>query len=340
MNKPVNVNPTWTIPIPSAEFVAKHSADDVENWRKLIVRVVDAAAANGWTKAEVGRRAGIKEGTFNPWTTGTYPGSLSNINEMVSSWLEGLEASASIATSVPVSPTFQKTSVGIDVYNTLLFTQISSGFTAVTLPSGMGKTTAGRHFCNTRPHAWMMTISPHTKTLHGMLIELATELDVQEHNPARLVRAIGKRLNRIGEGTLLIIDEAQNLVPEAINQLRHFVDVFRCGVCLMGNEDVASAFMKDRGSVASRAQVLTRFDRRLKKERDPVGDATMLIASWRITDPECTKFLQGIATKPGALRNIDRTIKAAAIAAIGDGDDINAKHLVAAWRNRDLGDIA
>ncbi|MDL2401284.1 AAA family ATPase [Rhizobium mayense] len=339
MTKPVNVNGGWDIPQPSSQFLAKHPAPDVEVWRKLIMRVIDAATSNGWSKTEVGRRAGMKDGTFSQWSNGVYLGTLANLNETVHFWLEALAEGASIAASVPVSPNFVKTATGADVYNVLLFTQITAGFTAVTLPSGFGKTTAARHFCNSRPYAWIATISPNTKTTHGMLTELASELDVQEFNPARLVRAIGRKLNRNGEGTLLIVDEAQNLVPDAVNQLRHFVDIYRCGVCLMGNEDTALAFLKDKGSVASRAQVATRFDRRLKRERDPVGDADMLIGAWGITDEDCIKFLHGIATKPGALRNIDRTIKAGMMNALGDGVDLTMKHLVAAWRNRDLGDL-
>jgi DNA transposition AAA+ family ATPase len=210
----------------------------------------------------------------------------------------------------------------------------------VTLPSGSGKTTAARHFCDTRPHAWLATISPNTKTVHGMLVELAAELDIQEHNPTRLARAIGRKLQRLGDGTLLVIDEAQNLVPDAINQIRHFVDINKCGVALLGNEDTAVSFLKDKGSVASRAQVATRFDKRLKRERDPAHDAKLLIEAWKIDDKDCFTFLMNIATKPGALRNIDRTIKAALMAALGNGDDLSLNYLVAAWRNRDMGDIS
>ncbi|MGV8939064.1 MAG: AAA family ATPase [Allorhizobium sp.] len=340
MKKPLNANPTWLFPTPAVDFLSRHSDEDVATWRKLLTRVIDAAAANGWNKAEVSRRAGMKDGTFSQWSNGNYPGVLTNINDQVSNWLEALEESASIAASIPVSPNFVKTSVGGDVYNCLLFTQITSGFTAITLPSGSGKTATARHFRDTRPHTWLATISPNTKTVHGMLVELAAELDVQEHNPARLVRAIGRKLQRIGDGTLLMIDEAQNLVPDAINQLRHFVDIYKCGVALIGNEDTAISFIKDKGSVASRAQVATRFDRRLYRTPDPVSDAAVLINAWNIEDPDCCQFLSSIATKPGALRNIDRTIRAAMVMALGGGEDLAKQHLIAAWRNRDMGEIS
>ncbi|MDQ0454682.1 AAA family ATPase [Rhizobium paknamense] len=340
MKKPMSTNGGWDFPNPSAEFLAKHSGDDVETWRSLVAQVIEAANAGGFTKADVARRAGVAEGTFSQWASGKYPGVLANVNAQVSKWLDALEQSASLSAAMPTSPDFVKTSTGVDVYNVLLYAQVTGGFTIITLPSGFGKTTAARQFCRTRPHAWMATISPHTKTVHGMLIELASELEVLEHNPARLVRAIGRKLNRVGEGSLLIIDEAQNLLPEAVNQLRHFVDVYKCGVCLMGNEETAVAFVKDKGTVSSRAQVATRIDRRLTGGTHNPQDATALIAAWSITDPDCVRFLQNVATKPGSLRNIDRTIKAAQMLALGDDADLALTHLTAAWRNRNIGDLA
>lgn len=340
MKRPLNTNAEWTVPTPAPSFTEKHGTEEVGRWRKLLARVIDASRTHGWSKAEVARRSGVRDSTFSQWTNANYLGVLANVNDEVSNWLDAMEESTGIAASLPVAPKFLRTETGAEIFNILLRAQISSGFVMIVLPSGAGKTTACRHFVDTRPYSWMATISPHTKTVHGMLVELAVELDVHEHNPARLVRAIGKKLQRMGEGTLLVIDEAQNLVPDAINQLRHFVDVFRCGVALVGNEDTGVAFLKDRGSIASRAQVLTRFDRRLRTERDPAGDARMLIDAWGIEDADSVKFLAGIATKPGALRNIDRTVRAAAMQALGAGDDLTLKYLTAAWRNRDLGEFS
>lgn len=334
-------NTAWDQSNPTAEFTSKHPANEVESWRKLTSSVASQASAYGWSKAEVSRRSGIPEGTFSPWFSGKYLGALANVNQSVRHWLDAIEDSQNMANLMPVSPPFQRTSVGMDVYNTLLFTQVSAGFTAVTLGSGSGKTAAAKYFCATRPHAFMATLSPNTKTVFGMLVELCAAIDVQEHNPARFVRAIGSKLQRVGEGTILIIDEAQNATPDAINQLRHFVDNYGCGVALLGNEHTATAFVKDQGrSIASRAQVVSRFDKLLQRERDPVGDAKILISAWNVTDPDCEKFLLGIASKAGSLRLIDRTMKAASMTAMGAGEEsVTLEYLQAAWKNRNMGDV-
>lgn len=341
MKNPTSTNKVWDQSNPTPEFLAKHPPAEVDVWRKLTARVVEIAMASGWSKAEVSRRSGIPEGTMSPWFAGKYAGVLANVNQLVANWLNAIEESQNIASSVPVSPPFQRTAVGMDVYNTLLFTQVTAGFTAITLASGSGKSAAAKYFCSTRPHSYMATLSPNTKTVHGMLVELCTALDVQQHNPAKFVSAIGAKLQRVGEGTILIIDEAQNAVPDAINQLRHFVDMHGCGVALIGNEETATAFVRDQGrSVASRAQVLSRFDKLLRRERDPVGDAKLIISAWGVTDPDCERFLLGLASKPGHLRLIDRTMKAASMAALIDGEEgVTVGHLQAAWKSRNMEDV-
>ena len=327
-------------PEPSSDFLTKHSEQDVKVWRSLVARVIQVATANGWRKADIARRVGMPEGSFSQWASGKYPGVLANLNSQVENWLVALEESSSLAATVPVSPGFQPTLVGVEIMQTLAWAQVTSGFVAIKLDAGVGKTTACRHYCNTRPHAFMATVSPHTKTVHGLLVELAAELDVQENNPARLVRAIGRKLGRIGDGTLLIIDEAQNLTGDAINQLRHFVDIYKCGIALVGNEDTATDFLSDRSrSVSSKAQVMSRFDKLLRREPNRTEDALRMIRAWNIEDEKAVQFLLGIGLKPGALRQIDRTVKNALPAAIGDGQDLTVKHLQEAWKRRDLGDI-
>ena len=168
MKKTTNTNSVWEQSKPTIEFVAKHPAQDVDEWRKLTSRMVDAATEFGWSKAEVSRRTDVPDGTLSPWFSGKYLGVLSNINQKVANWLDALDASQNMAATMPVSPPFQRTAVGQDVYNALLFAQVTSGFVRIVLPAGSGKTTAAKHFLNTRPHVFMATLSPSTKTVHGM----------------------------------------------------------------------------------------------------------------------------------------------------------------------------
>lgn len=332
----------WIIPIPTTEFLAKHSVPDVDDWRGLIARVVEIATANGWTKTEVAKRTGIPDGTFSQWASGKYTGLIAGYNNTVRQWLEAIEESAGMAAQIPTSKPLIKTSVAVDVIETLLWSQVTGGFVAITLPPGRGKTFACEYFRATRPNVYMATLSPNTKTVHGMLVEVADALDVYEHNPAKLAKAIARKLQRGGENSLLIIDEAQNALPDAINQLRSFSDVStrNVGVALVGNEETAQGFLKDMSrTVASRGQVLSRFDKRVTTVRQPEQDAMQLINAWGVDEPKMVRFLLGLASKPGALRQIDRTMKLACMVASGREEQLALTHLEEAWKNRNLGDI-
>jgi DNA transposition AAA+ family ATPase len=327
----------WERPRPTEEFLAKHSPDDIATWEMLTSRVAEIATANGFTKAEIQRRTGMAEGTFSQWYAGSYKGRLETYNRQASQWIDAFIDAAETATAIPQSPRFIKTRIGAEIFETLTWAQMTADMVMITIGAGMGKTATCRNYVATRPHVFHATVSPHTKTVHGMLVELAAELDVREHNPAKLTRAIGAKLQRIGGGSLLIIDEAQNLVDDAINQLRHFMDIHQCGIALVGNEEVYTRFGRSNGG-PSYAQLKRRIGKRLKRTKPYAEDLATYIAAWGISDPDCIKLLTGIGMKGGALGQIEKTVKLAFW--LADGETLAKKHIDAAWKNRDVEEIA
>lgn len=342
MNKHVTTTPSssWERPFPSQEFQAKHSKDDIAVWQDLVLRVMEVAKASGWTKAEVTRRCGMKDGTFSQWFGGTYVGRLDGWNKQVSQWLDALSEAAELAGNIRSVPRFMKLRASSEIMDTLRWAQQTSDMVMITLNAGMSKTATCRFYRDTNPHVFHATVSPHTKTVHGMLNELAAELDVREHNPARLTRAIGRRLERIGGGTLLIVDEAQNLVDEAINQLRHFVDIFQCGIALVGNDEVYTRFGNQASGKPSHAQLKSRIGKRMKLVAPYHEDLLTFIDAWGVTDPETVKYLVGIGLKGGALRSVEKTIRLAYMLIDDPSEPLQLKHAQAAWRNRDVEDLS
>lgn len=337
---PFKPNPVWERPLNGPDpALTNRTPDDIAAWWMLVDQVITIGTVKRWTKSEVARRINMADGTFNQWFSGKYQGRLDNTNRQVELWLSNVESVTGLAAAIPQSPAFLMTVAAREVFDTLTWAQIASDMVIVTLASGMGKTQACDQYAATRPHVYMATISPHTKTVHGMLVDLAAELDVMVHNPAKLGRAIGKKLERTGDGTLLIVDEAQNLVDDAVNQLRHFVDIYKCGVALVGNEEIYGRFAKTRPDGRdgpSYAQIKRRIGKRLRRTKPIDDDMRAFIGAWGLTEPDAVKFLMGIGRKGGALGQIDKTIKAASLAAAGLGEPLAMKHLTAAWANRDV----
>jgi len=332
-------NTIWTLPtsLPALDERGGRGEADIAEWRKLTARVATLGQQNNWTKAEVARRAGMGDGTLNQWFSGAYKGRLDTTNAKIRQWLDAVDEMDAMARGMPTSPGFVETRTAREIMETLTYAQMLPEMAVITLGAGMGKTQTCRHFCSIRPHAFHVTMSPHTKTVHGMLTEIATALGITQHNPAKLHRAIGERLQRNGRKTLLIVDEAQNLVDAAIDQLRSVLDLNECGIALVGNEEIYDRF-KNRPDGPSYAQIKRRFGKRLRRLHPYPEDVRALIDAWGIEDEASRKVLTGIGNKPGALGQIDKTLKLAGLLAAGDGGAITEKHIRAAWTNRAVED--
>ena len=311
------------------------SDDDLQTWKNLTGRVQEIATREGWSKSEVARRAGMAMGTFSQWYSGQYTGRLDSTNDKIAKWIASIDEMAELVAIVPTSPDFIPTPTAKEVIDTLAFAQIMPDFVTITAAAGTGKTAACEQYTAIRPNVWMITVSPHTKTVHGVLVELATEMDIVQHNPAKLTRAIGHRIKKVGSGALIIVDEAQNLVDDAVNQLRHFVDRYGCGLALVGNEEIYTRFAR-RTDGPSFAQLKRRIGKRVRRSKPRTADISMFLDGWNITDPDVRKVLTGIGHKDGALGQIDKTLKLAMMTANAAGESLTAERVKSAWANRDV----
>lgn len=328
----------WPQPEPSQRFLAKHPAHDVSAWRDLRSRVVDIAAKTGWTKSETGKRIGLAESTFSQWMSGTLEGIIENPNNTVSRWLDATEESADIVSALPQSPEFFLNHASAEIHKTLYLAQTLPGFVTVTLDAGRGKTFACEEFKRGRPTVHMVTLHEKACTVTGAINILARQMGVRVFNQGEVVEIIGEKLRRSGN-SLLIVDEAQHADRRAVNQFRHFSDRYNTGVALVGNAEIRRRINQEGPNAASRDQIVSRIDKNLKRDPGRAEDVRSFIEAWGITDVSCVKFLTGIGMKGGALRQIDRTIKIACLAANHSADALEKKHLEAAWRNRDVEDL-
>lgn len=333
-----STNSIWTLAaLAPASDGPGRTAQDVEDWRSLTTRVAALASTNRWTKAEVSRRSGMPEGTLSQWFSGLYRGRLDSQNGKIRQWLDSVDEMEAMAAGIPMSPGYFPTRTSKEITEALIYAQMMPELSVITVAAGMGKTETCRHFRDSRPHSFLATMSPNTKTVHGMLVELAEQLGVVQHNPAKLHRAIGERLQRNGRNTLLIIDEAQNLVDAAIDQVRSLLDINGCGIALVGNEEIYDRFKK-RTDGPSYAQIKRRFGKRLRRTHPYEEDIAAQLDAWGIADPASRKLLTAIGHKPGALGQIDKTLRLAGIAAAGDGGVLSERHIRNAWQNRNVED--
>lgn len=229
----------WQEPVQEPDSV---SLAELDAWRSATRRVREIAVRDGFSAAEVARRADMPGPTFSLWYSGKYTGAVAGQTARVLRWLDSYEEGRSLDAQLRSEPDWVSTPTSEEVVKTLFLAQKLPDMVLVTLGSGMGKTITARHYVANRPSAYLVTMRPTTSSISSMLAEIAMALDISERNPVALDRAIGAKLRRNGRETLLIVDEAQNLVDKAVDQLRYFIDQFSCGIALLGNNELYSRF--------------------------------------------------------------------------------------------------
>ena len=299
-------------------------------WRDTIEQVINIASGPNYSRTEVAKMADIKGGTFSSWFAGKYGKTTHNVTQKVLVWLNTHYDNMQMDAGIIEGPEFISTPSSTKLFDGLMYAQQAPAMIVATMGAGMGKTTTCRHFIKVRPHAYMGTMRPQTRSVHGLMIELARLLGVTQNNPAKLDTAIGEKLKRNGRNTLLILDEAQNLEDMAVDQLRYFLDAYQCGIALIGNEETYKRF----AGLNQSPQLSRRVGMRIKRLQPTREDITAILNGWKIEDPECRKLLAAIGTKGGALGQITETIKLASMLAAGENKKMEAQHIKSAWTNR------
>ncbi|MEM9734213.1 MAG: AAA family ATPase [Pseudomonadota bacterium] len=308
----------------------------VRAWQKAARKVREIATQSGRSKADIARRAGINNARLNTWYDGEYAGDFHAVTEEVERWLKSVEAMDKLRATIPSEPPFVQTKTAREIEMTLLYAQMQRELVIVTTGSGVGKTATCKRFRDASPHVHLVTMRPNTKRNFGMLQEIGRVIGVRRTNSADFDHAIGERLEQGGGDALLIIDEAQELNDEAVNQLRFFPDNFRCGVALVGNDEIYTRFHQKGGP--SYAQIKGRIGKRLKRMEPRPEDIVQILDGWRVTDPEQRELLKAIGEGEGALRNMAKTYVVAQGYALGADREVNANDIRVAYQARSVGE--
>lgn len=328
----------WDLPKlePSLNPKGGRSAEDIAKWKSLTASVSEIGQSEHLTKSDVARMIGMPIGSFSGWFSGNVEkGRLDNNNAKVEKWLASKGEMNKLGAAIPESPHFIRTPTASEIINTLIFAQTLPGVVTITTESGLGKSAACKEFASTRSNVHLITMTPYTSKPHGVLKVLSKKLNVVQHDPAKLVDAIGDRLEVTGAGTLLIVDEAQNLEMASIDLLRHYKDVYGCGIALVGNDEVYNKIKRKNDGTTS-PQLKSRISKRVRRRKPQLKDISMILDAWHIKDAEVREILTGIALKPGALRQIDETMKLASMLAASEGKPVTAELINAAFENRDV----
>lgn len=181
--------------------------------------------------------------------------------------------------------------------------------------SGCGKTTAKIHYAETQRGHRRKVVSyvnghPAIRTLPAVLEALAHAIDAGVGHAYRTAELYDAIVRRLGEGDLIIFDEAQHLDYTAIEGLRGLLDDCGVGLAFLGNEKTFKDF-SGSGRAAKFAQISSRVGIRLMVTHPTEGDIDAMLGAWGVKGRREREFMQLVGMTDGALRKVQKVIKQA-----------------------------
>lgn len=283
------------------------------------------------TFKQIALESGLSTGTISSFINDKYNGDNERVSQMLQRWLEKYHAVAEL----PEPPRFVETQTVKQIWTSMRFAILTESIAVVCGNPGVGKTEAAREYRRTNNNVWMITITPSCASVLECLTELAFELGMNDapRRKGPLSRALRRRL----EGTqgLVIIDEADHLGAEVLEELRLLQESTRIGLVLMGNHRVYSNMTGGNRTVEF-ARLFSRIAKRTAINKTKKADVKAIADAWQINGEKELELLQQIAQKPGALRILNHSLRLAAMTAHGKGERVNEDYLRQAFRELDL----
>ncbi|HEI5044170.1 TPA: AAA family ATPase [Salmonella enterica subsp. enterica serovar Virchow] len=292
-----------------------------------VFNTIDALIADGdLTQKAISREIGISDATLSELRKGRYKGDSDGMHDKLIAWHRTWLKSQEL----PDVPQVVETRTFRDLYELFDSVRIFRCISVLVGVPGVGKTVAAREYARQEPNTWMVTLSPAHSSVTECLLELADALGLD--NPGKtkgaLTRSIRKKLNN-ARG-LVIVDEADHLSVDGLEQLRAIQDATSVGMVLIGNpRQLANA---TRRGTDDMARLFSRFARTKQLRKSKKADVEAIARAWGIRGEDELAVMQRIAEKPGALRVLTHTLNYARTMANGAGVSLNKDHIKTAFK--------
>jgi DNA transposition AAA+ family ATPase len=271
---------------------------------------VDIAEQREWISNEKARlgiswpqlatRVGIPSGTLSPFAAGQYQGNNERIAREVYKYRQTVASQAERADGLLLNPGYFQTPTSRRLRGLLIVAHMGRITVGATSP-GTGKTMEIEEYAASTSNCWVATMRPSMKTLNAMMAEVLRAIGVDSKGAgwgSKTSRMISSSMaNRRG---LLIVDEANNLSLEQMEELRSWHDVQGgAGLAFFGNEEL---LMRIRSG--SRSDQFARLNSRIAASHiqnlPDEEDVDCFCDAWGLVEPAMRQMLKRIALTPGA----------------------------------------
>lgn len=267
--------------------------------------------------------------TLSAFAAGKYAGDNGELAKMVYRFRQTLLRQAELKVEAPEIPSFFDMQTAREGIHLLSWAQRGRMTYWVGGP-GTGKTTFCKEYAARASNVWHVEVLRSTKTITALCNQILTVMKdfTGPNGTSRLSNYLMGKFR--DTGGLLILDDAQNLDIDLIEEVRGWFDQTGIGVAFIGNPTVVSR-MEGGARAADFAQLYSRIGLRMIRALPLKDDIEALIGAWQVQDANVAAFLHTIGSKPGGLRSCTNAMELATMFAHGENSGVELKHLHAAW---------
>lgn len=309
------------------EYNPKYSLDDRQQWAWN--KFWELAEEKGWSAKQTAKYVGVTDSVISGIKNGSYNADPSERLNDLAAYFELKEASASQTKYDGYVPT----SISTQVCGIINNCHLLGGIAVACGDAGIGKTQAALKYARDHEsNCIYIYVPPCMGTQNAITKAIGKKLGIRRRAMDDLWEAITEKLT---DGMIIILDEAQHLSYEAIEMLRSFPDVFAntgktVGICLIGNEVTVECTNGKSGREMEFKQIVSRRKSLevFKTDQIQLRDIELLFPELEGKKPEIA-FLHKVAVGVQGVRGIvDIMIKAKA------NDNITYAGLVAAAKSK------
>lgn len=266
------------------------------------------------TQRTLATEVGLTSGALSSYLNEKYTGDNNKITGLLENWLAQRRERQN---KLMVAPDFIETETAKEVMKGLRYAHLLGTMTTIFGASGVGKTTTSIEYQKRHPNIWMITANPSRASLSETLYEMALELGLSEapKRKASLSRLIVNKLKNT-KG-LFIIDEADHLPYEVLEELRLIQEASKVGLALIGNHKVYNRMRGGANNAHDYARLWSRVSKHNEIEGCTQGDIQAIAKAWQLDceDKKLMNLLNQTVKYGGGLRILTQVLRLAWISA-------------------------
>lgn len=290
--------------------------------------------SRGLSWAQVSSLVGRPGSTLSVFSSGKYNGGPfasgnGDIAKLIYRYRQTLTRQAELRVEAPEIPSYFDTRTASEVMHLLAWAQ-RGRMTLWAGGPGTGKTSAAKEYAERASNVWYVEVLKSTDTISSLYVRILEAM--RDFTPptgkAKLAAYVRGKV-RDTQG-LLILDDAQHLDVDQIEEIRGLYDLTNLGIAFLGNEKVVSR-MEGGARKAEFAQLYSRVGLRMIRSLPLRDDIEALANAWGVENDDVRSMLHKIGMRPGGLRSCTYAMELASMLARGDNSELGLRHLERAW---------